>query len=407
VYAFREDAVREDGIARPNAETWANCDTESDLTTPSGTCTMDPSVPRDPPKQADNAVSPKPVDFVADPDRRPHGLRLSNGSVLGRVGTSRGLSFITDNPLYILGDFNLHSREEFDEKLKDDYSNFYTRNSLDAGFARSNTSNPQDSTKDDWRPTEVLADAITILSNQYCDGTIEAGIRKNNNLGVSGCDGSIESFHNTVIDDNSNVWLLQDGSTSVTTNNSSPVPIKVSRNGELLLSTSTPYDNYTDLENNKRKNQWLNVIDSGDGETTANLVLVSGTTPFRQNEINGGLHNFPRFIEDWNSSSVDLNISGSLVQLNFSNYDSAGWEQQRDAFTTEAPASGIDFEYYSPPNRKWGYDVALQYNPPGPVVERLLSQSGLRSEIYQEIEVSDPYIQQLCKAATNNSPTCP
>jgi len=404
VYAFREDAIREDGIARPNAETWGNCNTESDLTT--GSCTMEPSIPRDPPKQASNGVSPKPIDFVADPDRRPHGFRLSNGSVLGRIGTSRGLSFISDNPMYILGDFNLHSKEEFTEQLQDDYDNFYTRSTLDTGFARGNPNNPIDSSKDTWRPTEILADAITILSNQYCDGTIEAGIRKNNNVGVSGCDGSVESFHNTVINNNSNVWLLQDDSNSPTTNTFSAVPIQVSRNGELLLSTNVPYDDYVSLGNNIRKNQWLNQVESGDGDTTTNLVLVSGTTPFRENESNGGLHNFPRFNENWNNSDADLRFSGSLVQLNFSNYDTAGWDQQEDAFTTDVAAASADFEYYSPPNRLWGYDVALQYNPPGPIVERLLSQSGLRSETYQEIEASDPYIQQLCKAATSNSPTC-
>jgi len=139
-------------------------------------------------------------------------------------------------------------------------------------------------------------------------------------------------------------------------------------------------------------------------ETTVNAVIVQGLSPTRENETYGGLHNFPRFNENW--GSTDLNIRGSFVQLNFSTYDTANLDQQ-DTFRPASSAQGGNhFPFYNPPNRKWGYDVGLQYNPPGPIVERLLSQSGLRSEIYQEIEASDPYIQQLCKAATSNSQTC-
>lgn len=100
------------------------------------------------------------------------------------------MSFISDNPIYIQGDFNLHSTdgtnttsnllEEFKNdppsnttaddhgKLKDDWSNFYTRDRKDERFAIPSS--------DTWRPTEVLGDAVTILSNNFCDGSIEDGI---------------------------------------------------------------------------------------------------------------------------------------------------------------------------------------------------------------------------------------
>jgi len=391
VYAFREDAIREDGIARPNAETWSNCDTESDLTSTGGDCYMDPSIPRDPPKQANNGVSPKPVDYIADPDRRPHGFRLSNGSKLGRVDTTRGLSFITDNPVYILGDFNLHSREEFQELLKDNYSNFYSRSTLDGGFAKGSASDPSNSDNDDWRPSEILADAITFLSNAYCDGVIENAIEGNND----GCGGR-PSYRNTKLNDSGggnnsgSDWDREDpGNTDS--------PIAVNRNGQLLYDDGNPYNALLGTNNV----QGLNNSD----ETTVNSVIVQGLSPTRENETYGGLHNFPRFNENW--SGTDLNIRGSFVQLNFSTYDTGNLDQQDTFKPASSAQSGNDFPFYRPPNRKWGYDVALQYNPPGPIVERLLSQSGLRSEIYQEVEVSDPYIQKLCKAATNNSPTCP
>lgn len=65
VYAFREDAVREDAIARPaglkmNAVPYSS--------------------PSDPSITSSNGITTKPVDYLPDPDRRPYGFRLKNGS---------------------------------------------------------------------------------------------------------------------------------------------------------------------------------------------------------------------------------------------------------------------------------------------------------------------------------------
>ncbi|WP_162147159.1 hypothetical protein [Thermosynechococcus sp. NK55a] len=78
VYAFREDAVREDGIARPAiaGKNWMNAVPVS-------------GSPHDPPLApplAPNGISKKPVDFFADPLRRPNGFRLLNGNRLDRQG---------------------------------------------------------------------------------------------------------------------------------------------------------------------------------------------------------------------------------------------------------------------------------------------------------------------------------
>ncbi|MEL6945082.1 MAG: hypothetical protein AAFO82_20685, partial [Bacteroidota bacterium] len=102
VYAFREDAIREDGIVRPyssqlnsnSVTAWNDCKTVEALTAPiptipngtTGHCHMDvsPSGPYDPPLNSQTGISPKPVDMVADPMRRPHGFRLINGKSLNR-----------------------------------------------------------------------------------------------------------------------------------------------------------------------------------------------------------------------------------------------------------------------------------------------------------------------------------
>ena len=391
VYAFREDAVREDGIARPARTTWANCNTEANLTG-SANCRMNVDTPRDPPVNADTKISPKPVDFVADPGRRPHGFRLSNGASLGRFGTNRGLSFISDNPVYINGDFNLHTEEEFTESLNSNWNNFYSREELNTRLACG-----EDTTKesrcfaepingDAWRPAEILSDAITVLSNNFCDGTIESGIRENNNTTVSSCSGSTSSFLNTTLDGDNVNWILEDGLTAPTNNTPSPVPIRVTRNGALFVQgSSTPYNTYRGMNDGRPLNDA--------NETTVNTVFVSGITPARTNDSYGGLHNYPRFNETWEDDN--LNISGSFIQLNFSAYDTANFDQQ-NAFVPAATAtSDENIQYYRPPDRRWGFDVGLLYNPPGPVAARLFSTSTNRSETYEELASDDPYIRNL------------
>ncbi|MFS8836583.1 type II secretion system protein, partial [Synechococcus sp. WC101] len=214
-YAFREDAVREDAIARPPLDTFDNYLTSWRNANPSGTLgragVMNAGQPGrgtadngqtvwDPPV-SDAGLSPKPVDYYADPDRRPYGFRLRNGAVLARGGFNPddaifGLSFISDNPVYIQGDFNLHQTrdgrrlEEFTTLLEFDpqtglYSNFYGRlrsgpneNREDRRFARA--------AQDLWRPSEVIGDSVNILSADFCDGSIDDGFVQDGTLDGGG-----------------------------------------------------------------------------------------------------------------------------------------------------------------------------------------------------------------------------
>ena len=416
IYAFREDAIREDAIARPATTAYANCDTELELLQSVVGCRMDPRVPRDPPLNDVTGVSLKPVDFVADPDRRIHGFRLANGLRLGREGTAEGLSFISDNPVYVLGDFNNHSVEEFTQPLIDAnnaYTNFYTRTTLDTRFARANPNDEDAIGTDRWRPTEILSDAVTILSETYCDGTIESGLRRRaNDANIDGeiCNGPSTprpSFLNSnYISRTDSDYLREDGGFSPPAAGASESPIAVDRDGTIryvragiVSRHGDEGGSYISVTNQSRFSafQFLN----RPADTRIDSVIVSGILPTRVGESNGGLHNFPRFLEDWGTGTdIPARLRGSLIQLNFSTYATAN-RDQADTFDFNNSLAGSengDFAFYTPPARLWGYDPALQYVPATPVVKRLLGFGNPRSEIFERIDTVDPYIQQLCQA---------
>lgn len=150
------------------------------------------------------------TDYKLDPTRSPDGIMLINGSKLFRGTNSesdptieRGLILATNNPVYVKGDFNLHTEEEFtDAKLGDAnyWTNFYTRSTLSKVYG-CRTINGKDCTGiDEWRPATILADAINVLSDNFREGYRNEGdfdLRNNAGNGVIGYDfngnGTIES----------------------------------------------------------------------------------------------------------------------------------------------------------------------------------------------------------------------
>ncbi|MBD2308767.1 hypothetical protein H6G17_25180 [Chroococcidiopsis sp. FACHB-1243] len=414
VYAFREDAVREDGIARPASTTWSTYQvdpTNSDYR-------MKANTPQDPPVNADNGISPKPVDYYPDPDRRSHGFRLRNGAVLKRDATGisaadniYGLSFITDNSVYVQGNFNLHSTdgttsnliEEFNQKLQYDTKtnpsdwnndpNFYTgRTSINSDFA--------DPTKDTWRPTEIVADAVMPLSSNFNDGTVEDGFTKVTPGSPSTSNTSYQNQNRPKSPTNSNIkyWVREE---LYQTSNS---PIKVNQSGYPLYCkvTTVPCPTSNQQEYGKESGTPLayrGFSESRDDDLTPaasptriNAIFIQGILPSQANQSYGGLHNFPRFLESW--SGKNLYISGAFLQLNFSTANTGPYDP--DAWEPSATASTSEYNYsYKPPNRLWGYDVGLQYAPAGAAARRFVTLNNTRSEFYRELPVDDPYIKNL------------
>jgi hypothetical protein len=427
VYGVREDAVREDAINRPigAGAAWGLCGSNATFARTggpnNGICRMeaDPANPQDPPLYDVNQISPKSVDYYADPLRRPNGFRMRNGSELNRPDDQgSGLSFIADVPVYIQGDLNLHQTpgcdgaencrlEEFTQKLPVGrtftINEFYNnRTELDLRFASP--------TQDLWRPTEILADAVSILSDNYCDGSIEdsfvtagdgGGARISDSETRYGCSGN--SDRTSYLDQNRpDEDIAGDGFDWVRSNPDDPTsPIVVSRNGMPLItdgsSTQLYSDEYavTDFYRFQDNKPLINA-----SENRVNAMIISGLVPSRNDQAYGGMHNFPRFLENWRR----LYISGGLLQLNFSNYATAPFDQ--DAWETDQDTTGDELiRYYTPPNRLWGYDVALQYSPAGPIAARFITPRAIRSEFYTEPAADDQYNINLCNQIAANPAT--
>jgi hypothetical protein len=438
VYAFREDAVREDAIARPTKSNWNACDSANDIIKPA--CRTDVTKNQDPPVNANNWISPKPVDFYPDPDRRPYGFRLINGSNLDRPNAGGnivyGMSLISDNPAYIQGDFNCHGScdnplsdvkgqsllEIEANDLKNNPDKFYNRGKDNPSYAKKDT--------DSWRTTEVLVDAVTILSDNFCDGSIEDGIITTGDAVVPSNWqrhlGKDELKRNLTLANPSlqKIYGCQNGSTPYTSylNQNRPnqagtlynvwlrenpadlgSPIQISKNGNPMLTTpitvaGQPDYNYkgkylTITDGATKNNQKIKALIPAKKQVVS-AMLLSNQVPSRSGQSNGGLQNFPRFLEDW--SGIDLAFSGSLVQSNFSTsgtapFDLDAWEPRQQPVVSDKDS----IPYYVPPNRLWGYDVGLQVVPPAPIASRLITIAPIRSEFYRELPVDDPYIKNL------------
>lgn len=171
-------------------------------------------------------------------------------------------------------------------------------------------------------------------------------------------------------------------------------------------------------------------------ETTFNAVFVMGDSPPRPlpnigpeaAETNGGLGNFPRFLEAWGKTVTDdlkpANISGGLIQLKRSSVASAPFETITDPsmdtslFLDTSPkptlsnqgdsdylyrggASGFKSPYYMPPAREWGYDVGLLSQTPDLFSRRFVApQAETPNEFFREVARDDKWVNTLLCAQT-------
>lgn len=102
--------------------------------------------------------------------------------------------------------------------------------------------------------------------------------------------------------------------------------------------------------------------------STVNAAFLSGIVPSTtlangEKHYSGGVENFPRFLEDWSSSTLTYN--GSMVVMFASRYATNFWV---------APGT-----YYNPPTRKWAFDenfMSVSRLPPATPQVRKLERSS-------------------------------
>ncbi|MDR3404060.1 MAG: hypothetical protein P4L99_16300 [Chthoniobacter sp.] len=197
-------------------------------------------------------------------------IRLINGGSVPNMG----MTVATPNPVYIQGDFNSGATTNYSSAAGGTSSaSALTVTNLPASDASgaypSTTSAPVEvSGAYAKKPVSVVADAVTILSNNWSDGK----------------------------------------STS-------------------SLTSRTPVS------------------------TTINAAIVAGNVPTTTSAYSGGLENFPRLLENWNSN-LYLSIHGSFGLLFDSEQATGVWQNTGN--------------YYNAPSRRWFFDPILQdKNPPG------------------------------------------
>lgn len=215
-----------------------------------------------------------------------YGVRLYNGaslnSTISGAPTIEGLTIISDEAIYVRGDYNLHT-----------------------------SANP---TTDTWRPAAFMSDTINVLSNA-----------------AQLDDSDQRAFSNN----------LPDGSSS----------------GKI------------DFDASSRRAS----------ETTVNAAFLSGSEitggangPATQlnNVESGGVNNFPRFHEHWQSRN--LNYLGSLVSLN---------EPRRVNSDFCGSYDEANCNIYSPPVRNWDYEQ--RFNDAGDLPPLTPRTVYLRQELFQ------------------------
>lgn len=179
-----------------------------------------------------------------------------------------------------------------------------------------------------------------------------------------------------------------------------------------------------------KKTGWVARAD----DTTFNLVIAAGDTPSQNlngtvGDFNGGLQNFPRFLEIWNNGTRDTNtnIKGSFIQQKRSAFSTAPYQSllggipsgstAADKLVTvfdrlyppsatlslpipvkyniETPAG--DIPYFSPPTRNWGYDVGLLPQPPDLFTQKFTTppSTSKPAEFFREVPGNDPWVKTL------------
>lgn len=242
------------------------------------------------------------------------GVRLINGR--GKVASigSQGFTLATNDAVYILGTFNADGLST-------------TPATVSVTVPPSVGASTGHNYETGELPASVVADAVTLLSQPLLSGSgaaIGQSSGWNDKFSSWRCDGPASS-----------AWVAAWATTAPSGTNArdgigaggSQYPYRV------------PYDasngSFTAVQNTTQKKLVPPFSEYS-------VALLMGLVPTGKNGVSqnsGGLHNFPRFLEDW--SGVDCRIRGSMVAL----------------FECRVATEPWSLRVYAPPNRIWGFNL--------------------------------------------------
>jgi len=133
-----------------------------------------------------------------------------------------------------------------------------------------------------------------------------------------------------------------------TTNTSGTLPASVAGDAITILSTA--------WADNRSTNALSGRIAAN---TTVNAAILAGIVATSSNYDSGGVENFLRYLEDWNTKTNTYN--GSMVCMFYSQTAIGPWTQPANS----GLSPGDD---YNPPNRNWSLDQNFQYGSKIPPV---------------------------------------
>jgi hypothetical protein len=246
---------------------------------------------------------------------------LTNGQVtnsttqmLPTVNGVKGLMLATNAPVYVLGNYNTtgSSPTAADAATTPDDGN----------------TNAPGTTISTEIPAAIAADSVTILSPDYFGNS--------NGAGSNGAGGSSYSL----------MGATTSGGTTLKTAND---------------TTTTAY---------KSRNERSTAASASVEISSAILTGIVSTGTTSGSSYSGGVHNLPRFLENWGSGSSQKTVAirGSMVALFKSKTAIGPWAQ----------------ENYSAPKRNWGFNVMFKNGYFPPLTPKVMSYRRIETSALNE-----------------------
>jgi hypothetical protein len=230
---------------------------------------------------------------------RKYGIRLYNGrslrSTIAAAPEIAGLTIISNQAVYVQGDYN----------LKDDSTAAPTTVADDPSTA---------GITETWKPAAIMADSVHVLSNRW----------RSDDFNSTRYTGNLPESQNSTV---GKLICVLDGATCSTI---IPIP------SQTLIDSQTHRPVAT--------------------ATSINAAFLGGTfSPVNEGDpVMGGLNNYPRFYENWNT--VAFKYRGSFVSLRQPAYNVAPFCGSWQPTTCNI---------YVPPLRNWDYENVSGLNNAG------------------------------------------